>query len=417
MSIGLHERADYDNSAVARPRQEWSTDWLTHLDATSGRAFYVNSGGEVGEYRQPPRKYEVPQTLWDSDLADPLEAGSLDDLGMGQEQKPSEPLLGGIGFGEFMKRAEDSATFDAALNDGIELLRARDAREQAAVRLTPPENIIQPHEELIDLRDDIHSERTRSRLETVKKAFNRKVGAVVLAAVLGASALFQALSPSEGSTSVSSFAAQSTRIEHVIDDVPPSLPEQPTATISLPELAKPLVEESIKRAAATATTTVSRQAASSQSTEPAPSAHEASQFASEINGTSWERVKSMYDYLRQQHHLSPRGAAYFMGNILQEAGPGARPDAYNAAEHAFGFIQAQNGREKGMPLDNTYRQLDWLLDEEAPRDGQSPHLKAILTNPASSDEQIRQAIKLWIRWGDPGNRWYYADQILVNLIR
>lgn len=131
-----------------------------------------------------------------------------------------------------------------------------------------------------------------------------------------------------------------------------------------------------------------------------------------INGSLNDRVKAAVSFYLSKG-LSPQGAAYLVGNFVQESGldPNAKGDKdKNGNYTAFGLAQWRGNRRKGMPSD-FMGQLGFAL-EEMQRD--TPSLLPTLKNPNASIETIKRELKKWERYGIEGNRYGYGAQILKD---
>lgn len=79
---------------------------------------------------------------------------------------------------------------------------------------------------------------------------------------------------------------------------------------------------------------------------------------------------------------------------------------------AHGLNSWHPGRRYDMPM-NLHDQIVWAVTVEMPRDCAECH--QILMNPAVSVSAARSAIQKSTRWGEVGQRWIYADQLMSIL--
>lgn len=105
-------------------------------------------------------------------------------------------------------------------------------------------------------------------------------------------------------------------------------------------------------------------------------------------------------------HFSPLVAVNLMGTIKQESGF-AHNGTCGDGGLACGLFQWHPDRRYDMP--DTYEgQLEFSI-KEMKRD--SPTVYTLLKQTTDT-YTIRLSIHSWIRWGDTGARWIYADQYL-----
>jgi hypothetical protein len=311
---------------------------------------------------------------------------------------------------------------EASGNEARPALRLWVADSTGEVLAYDPTNILpqeKPVECTAEQSPDEPAERIRrtSRRESPHVYRRRRAGAAVVAALLCAIPSSVLLSRSGSATTEQRIAAMGQAAEQEVDD---TTEQAPPVTINFQQIIKDIPNHLPSQASVAAqepSLQTRRTPSTSATALPERRAASTSQASIEAIGdigpASAQEVQDVFAHLTSNtHNITPRAAAYLLGNFIWEGG-GLDPEAYNPAEHAFGLIQAQKGRENGMPMYDVLAQIDWLLDIEAPRDGLSPNLKAILTSPESSDIEIRQAIFKWIRWGEPGQRWAYAAQILA----
>lgn len=119
----------------------------------------------------------------------------------------------------------------------------------------------------------------------------------------------------------------------------------------------------------------------------------------------------------QNMGMSKQGAAYLVGNFIQEK-PSAFIDGNPCAGvmgdggRAHGFGQWHPDRRFDMPC-GFEEQLSWAVNTEMVRD--TPDLKQALFDINSSPSTIAYLIKKWERYGEEGNRFYYGESILSQL--
>lgn len=122
----------------------------------------------------------------------------------------------------------------------------------------------------------------------------------------------------------------------------------------------------------------------------------------------------------QQKGLTKTGAAYILGNYMQEMpvafqyGDPCHVSGFGDGGDALGFGQWHPGRRYDMPC-GFYEQLDWALlemDRDAAGMGYSSLKDALQTDDIAL---IKDRIKRWERYGVEGRRFSYGDYLLNHL--
>lgn len=119
----------------------------------------------------------------------------------------------------------------------------------------------------------------------------------------------------------------------------------------------------------------------------------------------------------QELGLSKTGAAYIVGNFVQES-PRAfvNPcEQYGDGGQALGFGQWHPGRRADMPC-GVREQLIWAYKVEMPRDAAGGGYVALSERLRGNDAAyIMQGIQQWERYGHEGARYQYGQQILAEI--
>lgn len=132
-----------------------------------------------------------------------------------------------------------------------------------------------------------------------------------------------------------------------------------------------------------------------------------------LNGVDPELIKQVTKRLIEKHGATPKAAAYIVGTMAQESS--LRPDAHNTKnEDSYGIIQLSPVRRNeggGMPRDDLLGQVDFIIEVDMQEDYKAGAIRELLSNPSATDEQLRTAMKDWIRWGEEGKRFAYAEEL------
>jgi murein DD-endopeptidase MepM/ murein hydrolase activator NlpD len=141
----------------------------------------------------------------------------------------------------------------------------------------------------------------------------------------------------------------------------------------------------------------------------------AGRFAGDVsgdyNGADPDRIKQAIAYYQSQG-LSPLGTAYLVGNMIQESTLQTDVESFDGLG-SRGLIQWTDERLVGMPSD--YQgQLEFALTEME-RDYGGAGLRQLLSDPNATEAQVKDGLQDWIRWGDLGNRWGYAEQLYETI--
>ncbi|MGK7891674.1 MAG: phage tail tip lysozyme [Leptolyngbyaceae cyanobacterium] len=108
--------------------------------------------------------------------------------------------------------------------------------------------------------------------------------------------------------------------------------------------------------------------------------------------------------------LTPTAVAYLVGSLSWESG--LDPQAVGDAGQSKGLNQWWVNRRRGLP-DDFEGQLAYVL-HDMQQDRLS--LGTLTTLQTSSDRtEIKAALKRWTRWQEEGDRWDYAETILVAM--
>lgn len=121
-----------------------------------------------------------------------------------------------------------------------------------------------------------------------------------------------------------------------------------------------------------------------------------------------EKIEYAVDYYLSEG-LTVNGTAYLVGSLAWESG--LDPNAVGDGGKAKGLNQWWKPRREGMP-DTFEGQLEWALDE---MERDSPGTLEVLKT-ANDEDEIKQAIRQWTRWGIQGKRWEYAETIKGQLL-
>lgn len=124
-----------------------------------------------------------------------------------------------------------------------------------------------------------------------------------------------------------------------------------------------------------------------------------------LSGFDQARLQKAIDFYLS-NGFPPVATAALVGTILQESSLKTNEVSYDG-NGSLGLFQWTDDRLQGMPSDFE-GQLEFSLSE---MDRDSPGVKEILQNPNVTEEEARQAVQDWIRWGELGSRWEYADEI------
>lgn len=131
-----------------------------------------------------------------------------------------------------------------------------------------------------------------------------------------------------------------------------------------------------------------------------------------VGGVDPGTIDQVMDYYINEG-LSPQGAAYLTGSLIQESR--LNPNATGDNGTAFGVNQWRFERREGMPND-LMGQVDFALDE-MDRDGiaRQNRVSQTLRDPNASVQDVQRAIERWTRWGHLGDRWNYGAQLYRQL--
>lgn len=129
-----------------------------------------------------------------------------------------------------------------------------------------------------------------------------------------------------------------------------------------------------------------------------------------FHGFGGIQIRADINRLMDVHNLAPNGAAQMSGTFLQEAGNDHR--AENRGEGGYGLISANGGRRVGMPTESREAQIDFIVKQ---MQDDYPQVYKVLADYNSTPEQVRQAIKDFIRYGDEGNRTAWGQQLAYFL--
>jgi hypothetical protein len=114
----------------------------------------------------------------------------------------------------------------------------------------------------------------------------------------------------------------------------------------------------------------------------------------------------------QDMGMSKQGAAYLIGNFMQESHLIPCADIKGDGGLAWGLGQWHPTRRQDMPC-GYVEQLTWAVNVEMVRD--TPALRDVLFDPNASIETIQVMLHKWERWGTLGVRWQYANTIYQQL--
>lgn len=114
----------------------------------------------------------------------------------------------------------------------------------------------------------------------------------------------------------------------------------------------------------------------------------------------------------QDMGMSKQGAAYLIGNFMQESHLIPCADIKGDGGLAWGLGQWHPTRRQDMPCDYV-EQLKWAVNVEMVRD--TPALRDVLFDPNASIETIQVMLHKWERWGTLGLRWQYSNTIYQQL--
>lgn len=114
----------------------------------------------------------------------------------------------------------------------------------------------------------------------------------------------------------------------------------------------------------------------------------------------------------QDMGMSKQGAAYLIGNFMQESHLIPCADIKGDGGLAWGLGQWHPTRRQDMPC-GYVEQLTWAVNVEMVRD--TPALRDVLFDPNASIETIQIMLHKWERWGTLGLRWQYANTIYQQL--
>ncbi len=129
-----------------------------------------------------------------------------------------------------------------------------------------------------------------------------------------------------------------------------------------------------------------------------------------FHGFGGTQIRADIAYLMDTHKLSPNGAAFMSATFLQEAGNDHRRQ--NHEEGGYGLIQANGDRRHGMETKERNDQINVIFKQM--QEGY-PQVYAVLTDYNSTPEQVRQALKDFIRYGHEGNRTTWGQQLAYFL--